>query len=175
MLEGGYPQRFTSQLTIPERPFSPLTSDIFSTKKDARSAAAKAAVLWLRSQGITIAAVEKRPRNESSAESVTEDAAGPKSLPEQVHQLAATLGLKVQPRWVLKPSTLPSGQPIVSGSPFYDCHAEFDKRDMIVEERLRGAIGEAKHCLGRKKAKEACCELVIPVLEGIKRKRLGLE
>ena len=124
---------------------------------------------------------EKRRRRTSSEGSITgtgltgimEILPKEKSLPEQVHQLGMTLGLKVQPKWAVRPSVLPSGQPLDNGSPFYDCHAEFDKRDTMVEECLRGRVGEVKHCLGQKKAKEACCERVLPILEEIKKRRLA--
>lgn len=172
-LLAGARQRFSSKLTIPERAAEPFASENFLTKKDARAAAAKSAVSWLRDKGAMSDGVEKRLRRTPSADPNPVNAPFSKSLPEQVRQLGMTLGLKLQPKWVLTPSTLPSGEPIASGSPFYDCHAEFDERDTIVEKRLRGAVGEVKHCLGQKKAKEACCELVIPVLEDIKRKRLG--
>lgn len=174
MLEGH--QRFVSALTIPERPQDSFRSEIFGTKKDAKADAAKAAVTWLRNEGLLNAPAEKR-RRESGDESTTgiagtgDDLTKGKSIREQVHQLVATLGFQ-QPRMVAKPSTLPSDQSPGAGGRFYDCHAVFDERDTLMEETLRGPLGQVKNCSGQGKAKEACCERVLPILEEIKRKRL---
>lgn len=136
---------------------------------------AKAAVLWLRDRGVLSDAPSKRQRG-SSTETPLEAAGIPqaKSLPEQVHDLGMDLGLKMQPKWVLRPSTLPSGQSLDGANRFFDCHAEFDERDTMLNEVLRGRVGEVKNCLGQKKAKESCCELVLPILEEIRRRRFAM-
>lgn len=164
-------------MTIAERPTEPFTAEgtSYKSKKDARSEAARAAVLWLRSEGLLSYPADKQQRRmspEGSATIKSEDSPNSKSLAEQVHKLVQELGLK-SPKFDLRRSTLRSGQPLEDSSHFYDIHAEFDERDWIIEPSLRGHKGEVKHCLGQKRAKEECCALIVRVLQGVRVKRLA--
>ena len=136
---------------------------------------ARAAVLWLRGEGLMSQIAEKKQWQTSSEDSTTglsERVLG-RTFPEQVHHLVQELGFKSQPRFVVTPAALPSGQQGESAGAFCDVHCLFDERDCEGEELLRAKLGEVRGCLGKVKAKEACCERVVPVLEEVKRKRLS--
>ena len=163
-------------MTIGDRPDQPFSSgqSTFPTKKDAKSAAAQSAVIWLRIQGKLEETSEKKRRTSNSAGEAQTQAGSndSSSVAQRVHELTAALGF-LQPRWETTPSTGSSGQTVNGTGAFIDMAAHFNERDVRHEPRLQGPIGQVRHCFGKQKAKQACCELVLPVLEAIKRDRLA--
>lgn len=90
------------------------------------------------------------------------------SLPQRMNEMIQALRLHT-PSYDLKPSTTASGD--IAGSALFDIAALFDERDIAQEPRLAGRVGESKRVLGQKKAKEACSQQVLELLERIQRDR----
>ncbi|KAH9823759.1 hypothetical protein Tdes44962_MAKER04503, partial [Teratosphaeria destructans] len=195
--KGNKPQ-FACTVTFPGAPLTPFgsTTELWPSKSEARKAAAREAVLWLRSQGADVRAAQVLPtpackkRKQTgtppqvieadenftgSTQALTEvdvNAIGSDSLPQRVHNMVALLGF-TQPAWDTKPSLPPPGTLARDQSlgGFVDMACVFIAKDAEKEPRLAGRIGEVKNVYGRKKAKEMCCLEVLRVLEGIKQSR----
>ena len=173
--------RFTGS---PEPRFG-VTLGPFSSKGNAKIAAAKEAVTWLRDGGLLRDTSVKRVRLNSSdpldppttAPNVTPPAQSPvidleaeATMPAttRLHHLAFSLGL-LQPRFDCHPSPRnPEDPPAV---PFYDAATLFDPRDVASETRLAGPVGKVERVLGQKRAKTACYQRTIDVLEDLRRER----
>lgn len=63
----------------------------------------------------------------------------------------------------------------VSGGSFWDAASIFRAVDVAREPTLAGPIGRVERVFGKNKAKEACSERVLPVLEAIKQRRLAAD
>ncbi|EMC98934.1 hypothetical protein BAUCODRAFT_385575 [Baudoinia panamericana UAMH 10762] len=154
---------------------------------DARRAAAREAVLWLRSQGEVVtdpqAASAKRtmtipaepePGHTGGTQSLAKvDLNGGSDLPmtQQVHNLVASLGLH-QPSFVAHSSEPPT---VITSNEnpgaFVSMAAHFAERDVKAEPRLAGPIGKVERVYGKKKAKELCCREVLQLLLDVERSR----
>ena len=179
------PFLFGCTVQVSDGPLTAFGVDLgpFTTKREAKVMAAREAVLWLRGHGKLSEATTKRQKTEniSSAASlagstgltqavgsVNMEAKGSvTSAAQRVHMLANTLGLH-QPRYDMQPSQTTSGATI-PGVSFCDVVAYFDDRNLKAYPMLAGAIGRVERVFGKQKAKEACCEKVLSVLEEIKR------
>ena len=181
------PHSFACSVTISDHPTEFGSDlDLSSTKKDAKAAAARAAVLHLRSQGKLRSTLPKRQRTASidllvmpghtgltqAVYNVDMHPPAATSLAQRVHNLTSLLGFNT-PRFDCRPSLSASGEPIPLDASFYDVAAYFDERDVVAEPRLKGPIGEVEHIYGIKKAKKECWERVLGVLEGIQRDRIA--
>ena len=103
------------------------------------------------------------------------DADSPASFRHLVHNLVAQLGFQ-QPRFDSQPvSSTSTGESLSGANVLFNVAAYFKEDDVAVEPRLKGAIGQVERIYGRKKAQEACCQKLQPLLEDIKRRRLGLK
>ena len=149
----------------------------FTSKKEAKAAAAADAVQWLRAQGKLPQAPIKRLKTSGSLPGLiyldpdvkAEDTA---SLPQRVHDLVASLGF-LQPRWESTSSQTAGGEPGHENGAFHDMAAFFDESAVAKEPRLAGPLGLVEHVYGIKHAKNACCQKVLPLLEEIKFSRKG--
>ncbi|KAF2765694.1 hypothetical protein EJ03DRAFT_330773 [Teratosphaeria nubilosa] len=196
-IKGNKPQ-FACTVTFPGAPGTPFgsTTEFWPSKAEAKKAAAREAVLWLRSQGAVIPATQVLPNPPSKKRKHTEippqvveadgnstgltqaltdvdvNAVTSDSLPQRVHSMVTFLGFS-QPTWDTKPSLPPPGTLARDQSlgGFVDMACVFVAKDVEREPRLAGCIGEVKNVYGRKKAKEMCCLEVLRVLEGIKQSR----
>lgn len=167
------PFRYSCTATLPSSiPNSPApsepfgsTTQLFVSKKAARSAAAKDAVLWLRQQGQIPNLTQL-----TTAESFI-DLDPSLSPAEKVHTLIAALGL-CTPRFHCTPTITASGEEIPGGS-FWDVEATFDRRDVATHPCLGGAVGTVRGVFGKAKARSQCAEGVLGVLEGLREERRG--
>ncbi|KAK3723235.1 hypothetical protein LTR37_001958 [Vermiconidia calcicola] len=186
-----FPTMFSCSVSVAGGPLSPFgDKNLFKTKQDARAAAAREAVLWLRSAGLLQQSSVKRQKADTpenvrptgqtgltqavaDVDMGTEAAATPSttslSLPQQVHNLAVSLGFH-QPQFRGYASNLSThGEPVPDGLPFHDMEARFDERDIAREPKLAGPIGKVERVHGFRNTRNACCEKVLLVLEDIKR------
>ena len=182
------PFLFACTVTLPKGPPSALGTDneLYPSKSLAKKAAARQAVMWLRSQGRLLheatniggAAEQKRrksdldvatgPGHTGLTQALNEaDVNAPTniSLPQQVNALIAAMGFS-QPSWEMQPSKS-FGQP----GAFVDLAARFTERDVQREPRLAGSVGKVERVFGKKAAKDACCRELLRVLEDIQRSR----
>ena len=170
-----YPAQFACTLTIADRPSEPFGSEtLFLTKQGAKATAAKEAVLWLRDNG-GLPAVGTKRRKTLDVSSLGDGNTGltqilgsfgveeKAPIGQRVHEKIVALGLH-SPIYHLAPSTVSSGQAMPTTG-FWDIAATFDERDVAAKPKLAGRIGEAKHVYGKQKAKEACYEKVLQLLE----------
>ncbi|TKA33312.1 hypothetical protein B0A50_00865 [Salinomyces thailandicus] len=180
------PFQFACTVRIADGPPIPFgsASDAYSSKQDAKRAAARAAVIWLRNQDKMREAPPsvKRMKTEAAQNEMLEghtgltqtvenigfDAPDPTPLPKQVHDLAATLGFS-PPIYESRPSSpIPPGQSLHSSEAngaFIDMHVVFSDKDTKSEPALAGQIGRVQRVHGKKKAKELCCREVLRILE----------
>ncbi|KAM0719989.1 hypothetical protein Q7P37_004124 [Cladosporium fusiforme] len=152
-------------------------SSFYNSKADAKRAAARDAVLWLRANehlprlrgtppskrrtsttdgghtGLT-QTISKLNTNQSSAQLVAE-----RSI-----QLGFT-----QPQFEMRPCQPPAGNPV--GQNFYTASARYVDQDVQREPRLQGALCETSAVYGQKGAKEMCCRDLLGLLECILRER----
>lgn len=147
----------------------------FRSKQDAKIVAAKEAVVWLRQQGKLLHPGIKRQRVDSNE--LPEGQTGltqpvdafavqlPESVPQHMNRLIQSLGLNT-PTYDIHPSTFSSGLGGVANG-YWDIAATFDRRDIIRLPQLAGRIGEVEHVFGKAKAKEACSQKVVQILEEI--------
>lgn len=154
------------------------------SKKDAKAAAAREAVLFLRAQGKLPETPSKRQQTTSlpapvlpghtgltqAVQHIDFDGSPKTTLPQRVHLLTASLGFNT-PRLVAKLSLSGTGEPIPGNSSFYDVALYFDERDTSAEPRLRGPIGQVERVHGKDKAREACYGQVLTLLEAIQSER----
>ncbi|KAK4543884.1 hypothetical protein LTR36_004658 [Oleoguttula mirabilis] len=185
------PIRFACAVRIADGPLTPFGSDddLYPSKQEAKRAAAREAVLWLRSQSRMPAAMPaKRVKIEDPRSPTTPgqtgltqlvndmdvDAADATTLPQRVHEVAASLGFS-SPVWDSHPSLPPPGaelQPEQMGGSFVSMSVRFCDRDAEAEPRLRGTVAKVDHVFGKKKARELCCRELLHVLEQIRQSRL---
>ncbi|KAK5130193.1 hypothetical protein LTR08_002402 [Meristemomyces frigidus] len=180
------PFRFQCSVRIADGPLTPFGSqtELYPNKNEAKRAAAREAVKWLRSQG-RVAAPFKRPRTGNSppvlldlghtgltqaVNDIDVDAADELTLSQQVHESVALLGFSL-PTFDSRPTMPPPGAPIQSGH-FVNMAVTFNIKDVALEPRLAGAVVQVEHVYGKKKARELCCRELLRVLEGIKTSRL---
>ena len=182
------PVHFQCSVRIADGPLTPFGSEteLYPNKNEAKRAAAREAVEWLRGQNL-MRPPSKRPKIEDSSEPLPDlaqtgltqaindidvDDADTVSFPQQVHKLAVALGFKY-PTFTCQATTPPPGvplQPHQSGT-FVNMAVTFDSSDVQVEPRLAGAVVQVEHVYGRKKAREMCCRELLPVLERIRASR----
>ncbi|RMZ28622.1 hypothetical protein D0859_07313 [Hortaea werneckii] len=187
------PIRFACTVRIEDMPDTPLGSstDFYQSKQEAKRAAAREAVLWLRSQGKMRPAppsVNKRLKMEqpSAMESAPEstgltqlisnadlNTCAKTTSAARLHELAAVLGFR-PPIYESHPSVPPPGKTLdaheINGA-FVDMHVRFSEQDVQKDPRLAGPLGKVEHIHGRKNAKEQCCREAVRILEQIQRER----
>jgi hypothetical protein len=78
--------------------------------------------------------------------------------------LTSALRLRT-PRFVASPCAMPSGVVAVPGMAFYQAALYFDEHDTKRIPLLAGPIGQVHGIHGQKKAKEACYEQAVQLLE----------
>ncbi|KAK0327366.1 hypothetical protein LTR82_002129 [Friedmanniomyces endolithicus] len=163
---------------------------LFPTKSAAKKAAAREAVLWIRSQGFVFkyAQVTGGPSTPSTkrqtllvakpapaapdpvitslAQNVLQEVDINKlahlSLPQQVHEAVGLMGFN-QPEW----RATPSGDGAF-GASYVDMGAHFTVLDVQKDPRLAGPIGKVERIFGKKQAKEQCCQKVLSFLQELK-------
>lgn len=172
-----FPTQYACTLTVDGGPAEPFGSEtLFPTKQGAKATAAKEAVLWLRESGKLPPAGTKRrkildPKDLHEGNTGLTQILGGlgmdsrTSLPQRVSEMAGSLGFR-PPSYDFDPSTAASGQAVPTTG-YWDVAVTFDNRDVAKESRLAGRIGEVKHIYGKGKAKNACCEKVIQLLESL--------
>nr|POF17015.1 aldehyde reductase 2 [Quercus suber] len=162
------------------------TVDVFySNKKDAKRAAARDAVLWLRTQGrlagdLHSTSVKRYKQDGDSETEANPLHDGPKvepqtgsaengtkpmgdiSLGQRVNETVASMGL-IQPQFEVHnvDATLDS---------LIDMTVKFHERD-VNSDPILGREISVKNVYGKKKAKEACCKEILQLLEEVKRSR----
>ncbi|KAK0272977.1 hypothetical protein LTR91_003144 [Friedmanniomyces endolithicus] len=163
---------------------------LYPTKSAAKKAAAREAVLWIRSQGFIFkeAQVTGGPstpsmkRQTSLVATPTPTTPGAfttgltqnvlrevdmnklahLSLAQQVHEAVILMGFS-QPEW----RATPSGDGAF-GASYVDMAAHFSILDVQKEPRLAGPICKVERVFGKKQAKEQCCERVLSFLKELK-------
>ncbi|RMY37297.1 hypothetical protein D0865_13410 [Hortaea werneckii] len=187
------PIRFACTVRIEDMLGTPLGSstDFYQSKQEAKRAAAREAVLWLRSQGKMRPAppsVSKRLKlDQPSAMELPTESTGLTQLVSdadlnpgtkttsaaRLHELAAVLGFR-SPIYESHPSVPPPGKELDAhemNSAFVDMYVRFSDQDVQKDSRLAGPLGKVEHVHGRKTAKEQCCREVVRILEEIQRER----
>ncbi|KAK5121283.1 hypothetical protein LTR85_005449 [Meristemomyces frigidus] len=185
------PIRFACSVRIADEPLTPFGSDddLYPSKQEAKRAAAREAVLWLRSQGRMPAAMPAKRLKTVDAPSplgpgqsgltqlvrgMDVDAAEATTLPQRVHEIVASLGFS-PPVWDCRPSMPPPGaqlQPDQTGGVFVSMSVRFNDRDTENEPMLQGTVAKVDNVFGKKKARELCCRELLHVLEQVKRSRI---
>ncbi|KAI7005550.1 hypothetical protein KC355_g8151, partial [Hortaea werneckii] len=187
------PIRFSCTVRIEDIPGTPLGSstDFYQSKQEAKRAAAREAVLWLRSQGKMHPAppsVNKRlkldqpfamelsPKSTGLTQLVSNADLNPgakTTSAARLHELAAVLGFR-PPIYESHPSVPPRGKTMNAhemNSAFIDMYVRFSDQDVQKDSRLAGPLGKVEHVHGRKTAKEQCCREAVRILEEIQRER----
>jgi hypothetical protein len=85
-------------------------------------------------------------------------------ITERLNQLVVALRLR-SPRFVATPCTTPSETTSLPGMAVYQAVLYFDQHDSDRFPRLAGPIGWVNGIHGQKKAKEACYEQAVQLLE----------
>ncbi|KAF2812847.1 uncharacterized protein BDZ99DRAFT_496000 [Mytilinidion resinicola] len=164
---------FSAELALEShRPGAPFGGRgvLHSSKKAARAAAAKEAVLWLREKGQLPAvhepaAARKRKAAASSEDAVQLSAGGASGgSAARVLALAAELGLP-QPvyRWAEASELAPGLWTVSSLFP-----------GSVGVGGEHGVVATARHVFGKKAAREECARLTAVELEGVLERRRGL-
>lgn len=183
------PYLFASTVLLPGTRVTKFASTAgpFKSKADAKAAVAKEAVLWLRARGRIPPSLPKRlnpdvvhPSNAASPISPLQNTDAPidttstegMSPAQRLHHLVASLGFH-QPRFDCQRAQAKDGE-ASAGVPLYDAAIYFDARAVQLEPRLAGPIGKVERVLGQKKAKTACCERALPLLEQVLHEMIGL-
>ncbi|KAI7241464.1 hypothetical protein KC330_g504 [Hortaea werneckii] len=187
------PIRFACTVRIEDMPGMPLgcSTDFYQSKQEAKRAAAREAVLWLRSQGKMRPAppsVNKRLKlDQPSAMELSPESTGLTQLVSdadlnpgakttsaaRLRELAAVLGFR-PPIYESHPSVPPPGKTLDAhemNSAFVDMYVRFSDQDVQKDSRLAGPLGKVEHVHGRKTAKEQCCREAVRILEEIQRER----
>ncbi|MCJ1225681.1 hypothetical protein MMC12_002330 [Toensbergia leucococca] len=158
---------YACECAIDARPTAPFGSKTqpFSTKKAARTHAAKEAMHWLIQNGHTNPDGSARARKklklgaavrvEGNTLEVKRDA----TFTQKVADLCPLLGLSA-PEYRLAP-TSPSAPHLLSGAAYFP-------QDSLV---VPGSVGECKHVFGKKSAKEECARGVFEYLRALAEKR----
>ncbi|KAK4555822.1 hypothetical protein LTR86_007042 [Recurvomyces mirabilis] len=178
------------KLAMPHAPLLGSRTDTYSNRALARKAAAREAVIWLRSQGAVlkdawvndVAAKRAKlgepdsssmgPDNDDGDDTIESTVEGnaQESLPSQVSRIAISLGFS-QPSYHIEPSASRTGAFGSNGSPYVDVGATFLSADVRKEPRLGGTLGPHTNVFGKKAAKEKCCREVLDLLKVIKEER----
>jgi hypothetical protein len=173
------PYGFSCKIRLDGGRMQPFEVGLFASKRDARTACAKLAVEWLRSEN-HIATPTKRPKHndgDSAHTGVTQALAAmdvdgqiqpesPKSR-QRLHNLVVSMGLR-QPEFKLQRSTTTGAMSVSAPIAMYDVAAVFHPDDVRREPALAGPLGEEAHVFGKDNAREACAKNLLPVLEKIK-------
>ncbi|KAK0933329.1 hypothetical protein LTR29_015080 [Friedmanniomyces endolithicus] len=160
---------------------------LYPTKSAAKKAAAREAVLWIKSQGFifkearvtggpSIPSMKQQKSLVAIPTPTAPEVVNPQevlrevdtnkcahlSLPQQVHQAVILMGFS-QPEW----RATPSGDGAF-GASYVDIAAYFNMLDVQKDSRLAGPIGKVERVFGKKQAKEQCCERVLSFLKELK-------
>lgn len=152
----------------------------FSSKKVAKTSAARAAVLALREQGV----LTKRSATVPSLVAPAVPAFGTPlpspvaavvdSTPKAQATPSPPSASSLVPTLCAELNIAPPTYKLVQTSPqtpdFWDGEARFDH---AVEPCLRGAVGKVERVYGKKNAKDKIVQQVLEVLEGVKQQRLA--
>ncbi|KEQ74498.1 hypothetical protein M436DRAFT_43867, partial [Aureobasidium namibiae CBS 147.97] len=181
------PQRFGATCTF----LSATHNDqnlAFSSKKIAKTAAARTAVLALREEGVlkarcatvvssvapavpafggslpfaTAASTPKVPVSSTAAAALATPTTASPSASSLVPTLCAELNI-APPTYVLSPTS-------VQTPDFWDGAAKFEH---AIDPCLRGAVGKVERVYGKKNAKDKIVQQVLEVLEGVKQQRMA--
>lgn len=169
----------TAQLSIFPGEIFGSKSSFFSSKAEAKRAAARDAVLWLRANGhlprmeVVDTASSKRRMSTANDEhtGLTQSISKLKAT-QSVAQIVADLSIRLgfsQPRYEMTPCAASAESPVGRG--FYTASAHYSDQDVRREPRLRGALCETNAVFGQKGAKEMCCRDLAGLLECILRER----
>ncbi|KAK3674198.1 hypothetical protein LTR78_006045 [Recurvomyces mirabilis] len=176
------------KLAMPNAPLLGSRTDTYSNKALARKAAAREAVIWLRSQGAVLKdawvndVAAKRVKlgepdlcstdsdNDDDTSEPAIEGNAQESLPSQVASLAISLGFS-HPSYHIEPSRSRTGAFGSDGSPFVDVGATFLLSDVRKEPRLGGTLGQHTNVFGKKATKEKCCQEVLDLLKAIMEER----
>ncbi|KAI4721479.1 hypothetical protein E4T48_02362 [Aureobasidium sp. EXF-10727] len=173
------PQRFGATCTILNQTHHDQNA-AFSSKKIAKTSAARAAVLALREEGV----LTKHSAQARSQVAPAVPAFG-SPLPTPVVPVIASTPKVQQSPSQPSPSSLvptlcaelniaPPTYKLVQTSPltpdFWDGEARFDH---AVEPCLRGAVGRVDRVYGKKNAKDKVVQNVLEILEGVKQQRMA--
>ncbi|TKA78081.1 hypothetical protein B0A55_03265 [Friedmanniomyces simplex] len=183
------PHLFSCTVRLANKPDTIFGSDttLYSTKQAAKKAAAREAVLWIRSQGFIFKEAKvtggpstpsmKRQKAHAAAASAPESGStglsqglqevdmnklAHLSLPQQVHETVVLMGFS-QPEMRAQPSG--DG---AFGASYVDMAAHFSTLDIQKDPRLAGPIGKVERVFGKKQAKEQCCREVLSFLAELK-------
>lgn len=151
----------------------------FPSKQNAKATAAKEAVLWLREQHKFPLADVKRPKVDpnnlpAGQTGLTQalkafEMEPNEKVTQHMNRLVQSLGLHT-PAYDLQASNFSSAQRGPAQG-YWDVAVTFDGRDVAQIPKLGGRIGEVKHVYGKTKAKEACSQKVVQLLEEIELSR----
>lgn len=154
------------------------TKDLsFPSKQGAKATAAKEAVLWLREQHKLPPAGVKRPKVLAAGQTGLTQALNAFAMEstekatQRMNSLVQRLDLHT-PSYDIQASSSPSAQGGVATG-YWDIAVIFDARDIEKIPRLGGRIGDVKHVFGKAKAKEACSQRVVQLLEEIQSERIS--
>ncbi|KAK6003190.1 hypothetical protein QM012_001035 [Aureobasidium pullulans] len=174
------PQRFGATCTILEHTHHDQNA-AFSSKKIAKTSAARTAVLALRDEGV----LTKHPAQARTSVAPTVPSFGTPLLPPPPLATVVASPPKVQPTLSPSASSLvpilcaelniaPPTYKLVQTSSltpdFWDGEARFDH---AVEPCLRGAVAKVERVYGKKNAKDKVVQQVLEVLEGVKQQRMA--
>lgn len=167
--------RFACEVQLALGPLTPTRTSVFSTKKDAKQAAAREVVIWLRNQG-KLPTPSKRPKIEDSAplpgntgltqaiQEIDMNSANQVSLPARVHEIALMLGF-----------TQPELPVVARNGALVTMAARFCKHDRERDTRLRGDeegfLAYVRDVRGQKVAKVQCWQQALEILEDISRSK----
>jgi hypothetical protein len=177
------PQRFGATCTILSQTHNDQNA-AFSSKKVAKTSAARAAVLALREEGVLMKRYTTAPSKvapslvapaipafgtplPSPSAAIATTTPKPLSTPSQpsasslIPSLCASLNIT--------PPTYKLTQTSLQTPDFWDGEARFDH---AIEPCLRGAVGKVERVYGKKNAKDQVVQRVLEVLEGVKMQRM---
>ena len=149
----------------------------FHSKQGAKATAAKEAVLWLREQHKLPPAGSKRSKvlpacQTGLTQAMNAFAMEPtEKVTVRMNKLIQSLGLHA-PTYDMQASSSSSEQGGLATG-YWDIAVIFDARDVEKIPRLGGRSGEVKHVFGKAKAKEACSQRVVQLLEEIEAERIS--
>lgn len=149
----------------------------FPSKQGAKATAAKEAVLWLREQHKLPPAGVKQPKVDPNnlpagqtglTQAIKAFEMEPtEKVTRRMNRLTQSLGLQHSPTYDIQASSSSPSRQAISPNGYWDVAATFDSRDVARIPRLGDRIGELKHIYGKAKAKEACSQKVVQLLEEI--------
>ncbi|KAF2483711.1 hypothetical protein BDY17DRAFT_324424 [Neohortaea acidophila] len=186
MAYGGAPPKFSCTLKIADAPnetFGYRFDLLHTSKKAAKTMAAKEAVLWLREQGKLPPTPTKRKKIahptaaaghsgstdiSRSLSTLSTDDHVPLPPSQRLNYLIDSLGFQGM-WWDLRPSPVQS----CLGNMAWDAAITFPDRDVETEPRLAGRLGQVWGVHGKANAKAKCCKNVLPLLEEIQAERIG--